>query len=485
MTVGRGFLSATDDRPRLFLEAVPDAMMIVEGDGTIAFANRLAERMFGFEPGKLVDQPVESLLSEAAGEGHAGLRASYLEGLRSQAMGGHGALVGRRSDGSVFPAEISLSSFESEGRMLVCAAIRDVTARREAEASHAELHRSIAELRRPLRVARASLELVAESGYLDSEDREGLQDALVCVNRTLEIVASIKRDAGPDKEEGRPASNLASALSAAVRLADHELTARAALEVEVDVEPGVMVPGTETRLVQVFLNLLRNAAQALDPEQRPRNRVKVRVGRDREFALVEVTDNGPGIPAAIRKESFEPFFPTKAAGTGLGLAVTAQILRELGGNLDVRSVEGEGAMFRAILPVAAELPGPALAKGPDRGSGVRILAVDDDQGTLRVVRHMLSPRTVTAVTSVPEALRALEEGGFDLVLCDVIMPERSGVDLFLEVARRWPGREATIVFMTGGSFTDAQRAALARWSPQVLTKPFTMTQVAPLLRHIA
>jgi signal transduction histidine kinase len=131
------------------------------------------------------------------------------------------------------------------------------------------------------------------------------------------------------------------------------------------------VPGNESRLSRLFLNLLLNAAQAVagDPEKEHFIRVVTRHDTGRNVT-VEVTDSGPGIPADYIERVFEPFFTTKPAGegTGLGLAISRRIVEDIGGTIDVHSVPGRGATFQVVLPVtrpekrtAGEAPGAALS----------------------------------------------------------------------------------------------------------------------------
>jgi rsbT co-antagonist protein RsbR len=121
------------------LEAVPDAIVIIDGSGTIISSNKQAEHMFGYAPGALLGQPIEALLPERFRAAHHGHRSSYLASPRVRPMGSGLALTGQRRDGSEFPVEISLSPMETEAGLQVIGSIRDITARQQAEQERARL----------------------------------------------------------------------------------------------------------------------------------------------------------------------------------------------------------------------------------------------------------------------------------------------------------------------------------------------------------
>lgn len=124
-----------EEQFRGLLEAAPDAMVIVDGDGRIVLVNRQTERLFGYERAELVGQPVEVLMPEAARAGHAAKRDGYLAAPEVRPMGAGLELLARRRDGSEFPAEISLSPLQTARGVLVSAAVRDITERRRIEAA--------------------------------------------------------------------------------------------------------------------------------------------------------------------------------------------------------------------------------------------------------------------------------------------------------------------------------------------------------------
>jgi CheY-like chemotaxis protein len=205
-------------------------------------------------------------------------------------------------------------------------------------------------------------------------------------------------------------------------------------------------------------------------------RVATRTAPD-GWAVVEVTDTGSGIAPEARARIFEPFFTTKplGQGTGLGLSVCHGIVSGLGGRIEVESEPGRGSTFRVLLPPAAAGAAPPAAPPRPRpdGARARLLVVDDEQLIGSTIRRLLSAHEVVALTDPREALARLTDGEhFDLVLCDLMMPQLSGMELYDAVAAARPEVARRMVFMTGGAFTERARQFLERTGHPQLAKPF-------------
>jgi signal transduction histidine kinase len=244
-----------------------------------------------------------------------------------------------------------------------------------------------------------------------------------------------------------------------------------------------VIRGDATALGQVFLNLLLNAAQAMPEGGANRNEIRVSTrmaaGEHGRVVLVEVSDTGTGIDAGTLPHIFDPFFTTKqiGEGTGLGLSISRQTVADHGGRLTVQSTPGEGTVFRVFLPVGnstvvTQVP-PASPGTPAQVSG-RVLVIDDEPLIGRVIRNSLkTEHEVVVVETAGAAIARLDVGEkFDLIICDVVMPDVTGPEFHDLIAERWPDMLARLVFMTGGAFTPGTALFLERLSSSVLVKPF-------------
>ncbi|MBC8071941.1 MAG: response regulator [Deltaproteobacteria bacterium] len=275
-------------------------------------------------------------------------------------------------------------------------------------------------------------------------------------------------------------------LESSLRLAHTEIRHRAQLVRDYGEVP--VVVANPSRLGQVFLNLAVNAAQALPDGDAQHQRIHIVTRFEPpERVIVEFRDSGHGIPASILPRIFDPFFTTKpvGVGSGLGLGICYRIIRELGGDIEVESREGEGATFRVSLPVAREVevlaspPGPSAARSVRR---VRILVVDDDVLVASALRRMLAEHDITAISDARIARDMISAGTtFDLVLCDLMMPNLTGMALYRELERAAPAMAERMVFMTGGAFSDEARGFLEDVQPRTLDKPFDLATLRELV----
>jgi len=214
------------------------------------------------------------------------------------------------------------------------------------------------EINNPLTYVVGNLELVSRIlAGLPGPSPE-LAEALECageaqlgVDRIRKLVAGLRMLSRVEADRSAPV-DLATVIDVSTRLVRHEIVRKGRLEVDVET-PAPRVLGDEARLSQVVINLLVNAAQALSPEAVPRNLVTISVRAQGDRAVIDVADNGPGVPVEIRDRIFDPFFTTKpvGVGTGLGLAVCHGIVASMGGTLTLENPAEGGARFRASLPL--------------------------------------------------------------------------------------------------------------------------------------
>jgi CheY-like chemotaxis protein/two-component sensor histidine kinase len=283
--------------------------------------------------------------------------------------------------------------------------------------------------------------------------------------------------------------DLTTPLETAIRLTANTIRHRARLTRLVRRVPAVM--GSVARLTQVFVNLLLNAAQAIPEGSAARHEVHVSLDRvDATRVQVAISDTGEGMSPDIIARVFDPFFTTRPVGegTGLGLSVCHGIVSSMGGEIYVESEPGRGTIFRVVLPVVGSISRPSTMTPVVDVSCYerrRVAVIDDDpmvcRGLTRLIRDQ---HDVVPFTSPVEALEAILGGAepFDAILCDVMMPEMSGIEVYQQIAERDPDLASRLVFVTGGAFSAEARGFLEAGQHRVIEKPATQ---ATLLRAIA
>jgi signal transduction histidine kinase len=341
------------------------------------------------------------------------------------------------------------------------------------------------ELETQLRALRASDVSAAVAATLE-EMAAVVRESLDGTDRVRRIVQQLRTFSRADDEEKRVPMDVTEALEVAIDMGRHETKHRARLVRDYGRAPSVRA--NPVQLAQVFLNLLVNAAQAIRSGAPDENQIAITVGTDAEGgASVEISDTGGGIPPEVLPRLFEPFFTTKppGVGTGLGLSVSRGIVRGLGGDILVRSAPGVGTTFTVRLPPCAdpaEAPTPPIVARvlrPPAGGARRILVVDDEPLVLSSMQRLLRPwGEVSTAGSGRQALERLRNGhAYDLVLCDVVMPDMSGVEVYRTVSADRPQQASRFVFVSGGASDPAAREFLEGFGGPCLYKPLSMEKL--------
>jgi len=275
-------------------------------------------------------------------------------------------------------------------------------------------------------------------------------------------------------------------LESSLRMVDNELRHRARLvRTFAEVPP---ITGNASRLEQVVVNLLLNAIQSLRTDH-PDNVIEVALGaRGDERVVLSIRDTGRGIPAGVRDRIFEPFFTTRAVGDGmgLGLSVCRTIVEAFGGTIDVSSSDTAGTTMTITLRVhRGDTPPAPVAPPPAPLARKRVLIVDDEPLLRDALTRVLSgEHDITTAATGPEALGLVATQPFDAVLCDVMMPNMDGVELFRRIRALAPGLERRIVFITGGTFSPLLDDFIAEVGNTLLTKPFQIADVIAAVAHV-
>ncbi len=338
------------------------------------------------------------------------------------------------------------------------------------------------EINNPLAYALEALRLAGEQvprdgGAASPRLEELLREARDGMERVRLITGDLKAFSRADEDARRP-QDLGRALAAATKMVATRTGPRARIDLQHG--PPATVHADGTRLAQIFVNLVLNAADALPPDGAARNVISIVSRLDGATAVVEVSDNGAGVPAELRDRVFDPFFTTKpiGEGTGLGLFVTRNLVEALGGTIALDDAPGGGARFTIRLPTVAAPPAPApppeAAPGPAAPTRARVLIVDDEPQLARLFRASLAADYDVQVFTGGRAALAhmLESPPYDLVLCDLMMADVSGMNVFEELRRQRPGLEGRLVFMTGGVFDPQVADFLAAIPNDCVDKPF-------------
>ena len=328
----------------------------------------------------------------------------------------------------------------------------------------------------------------------EPEDMEELDAHLVALEQALEgatRVRAIVRDLmtfAAGRVESKSLVDVRRVLEASLQLTAHELRHRARVERRLREVPPVF--GNEARLGQVFLNLLVNAARAIPEGDEPKNVVTVETDVDEQgYVRVSVTDTGQGIRPADLPHVFDPFFTTHAGGEtlGLGLSIAHGIVASFGGNLSAQSVLGEGTRFTATFPVAPGYDTKAHVSGhfPAVQIRWRVLVLDDDPRVAAAISKSLEgEHDVEVATRAADALDRLSHGSrYDVVICDLMMPDMTGMDFYRELLRVAPQLASHLIFMSGGVFTPRARAFVEGIPNRCIEKPPDPAKLRELVRR--
>ncbi len=452
-------LVASEQRFRQLAEASPDTITIM-ADGRFVYANPAAITALGFDDmADFVARPVAELLEPD----EMRLMMARIARVRAGEKLPPIEYRGRRKDGSFAALEISSISIELNGRPAIVAFGRDLSERKamlaelirsEKMATIGQLAAGVAhEINNPMAYVSLNLERIRRRlDELDLDDAVAseldvlLDEATDGSERVVSITRQLLWFSRPEVEP--TSASVAEALAAAIKLGAGSLRNVRIVE---RIEPDIHARADARRLTQVLLNLLLNAAEVMQHAPPERGTIAVSARTESGAVVIEVTDDGPGISEANLERVFEPFFTTKASGTGLGLAISRSIIESFGGRIGAHPAPTGGTTVGMRLQPAARIePRPAGSERPP------------DSASRAEVR-----------TSSREGLERLTEGApVDVVVCDISMPELTGMDVFAKACEHNPAYAARFVFITGGPTTTRASDFVGSVGARTLPKPF-------------
>jgi len=489
---------------RRLIDSFPDLIFVVDPHRKYTFVSPKVKECLGFEP----QEAVGMVFGENT---HVEERAALLQVFDD-------LLEGRQNFASI---EIRVRHKQGEWRRLRChfsplfnengkiegvvISGRDITEVKRLEeqliqaeklAAMGQMLAGVAhELNNPLTAILGASELLRDRGGVDENTRRQLDMTHRQARRAARIVQNLlefSRPAAPQKK----GLDLNAIVDRTLQLHEHSLKRN---QVEVDFRqcpgmPGII--GDSNQLMQVFLNLISNAEQAIR-EVRPSGRIQIRLGQSGKRLFATVQDDGVGIRPEVLAKIFDPFFTTKrpGGGTGLGLSICMSIVREHGGDIEAESLPAGGAAFTVYLPVAqVEVPAQPPRESDSSGSGEMmapsldllkkktILVVDDEESIRMLLSEGLSAQglRVDCAGSAEQALSLVLRTKYDAILCDLNLTGTGANADGYSVAQRLKIASAPtkpeLIYMSGEVVEEGQGSS-ASASHRRLQKPFRISDV--------
>ena len=349
-------LQASNTKFQGILESAPDAVLVTDEDGAIILVNAQAEVMFGYSRQELLGTFIEQLLPEHVRKKHVKHRMNYRSRPSFRQMGINLKLAGRRKDGSEFPVDVKLSPMMIEEVLTVTVVVRDITERKQAEQQLIRTERlailgqataALAhELNNPLQIIQGYLDMVLDFP-LDLEERDAyLRIIRGQIERLHEATRNILNYTRPQPESRRPVV-LEDVVKQVLTLTDQQLQ-QSGVHVETNFQDAFPVMAVPDQLTQVFLNLVINAIESTDKDS---GLLRIEIKQVDQKVSVTFKTNSSPISLRDLPHIFEPFYTTKPDGSGLGLWISHNLVKQCAGTLTAENLaDDQGVVFTATFP---------------------------------------------------------------------------------------------------------------------------------------
>jgi PAS domain S-box-containing protein len=505
-------LRRSEAQYRRIVETTSDGIIASDEAARIVFVNRRFAEMLGYEAREMVGSDLRTFIhGTGAKKPSRPARAS-----RAEAKPSRDGICLHRSGTQVAVEITECSVMDAKGQPVGgLTVVRDVTESRKLQAqlmasdrmaSMGTMAAGVAhEINNPLAALMGNLDCIAESlagltgetelersaeqrkAWLREELKSPLDDARSAAERVRFIVRDLKMLTRSPSEDAASKVDIEALMESSLRMASNEIRHRARLVKNYGRVP--LVRANEARLGQVFMNLIVNAAQAMEEGKAQDNELSVRTTDNGTCVVIEVRDTGSGIAPENIHRVFDAFYTTKAVGigTGLGLAICHRIVTDMRGELTVESTMGVGTAFRVSIPIAADDARAVVATDPPPPVSLqgKVLVVDDEDMVLRAMKRILSrEHDVVATSSAKLALALCAQGdSFDVILCDLMMPAMTGMELHHELSCIAPDQAKRMIFLTGGAFTERAREFLLDANREHIEKPFDAANLRAVVQE--
>ncbi len=492
-------VQSSEARYRTIFANASDMVLILDTDWRIVSGNQRSVQILNVTPDDLVGQPLQRWCLPQEWPTIAQALQRVAQGLPQPPF----TISLQHSAYESATIELNAQRLDADDQTRIVCIGRDLTERRRLEqqliqsdklSALGQLVAGVAhELNNPLTSISGYAQLLLRNRTLNDEIRADLEQIRQQAERAGRIVRNLLMFAREHKPE-RLATQINEVIQSTLALQVYQLRVDN-ITVQLDLDPEL--PSTVAdphQLQQVLLNLITNARQAMN--ERGSGILTIRTRRheaaDGRYIEISISDNGVGIPAQYLDKVFNPFFTTKPVGqgTGLGLSICYGIIQEHQGQIWIESREGVGTTVFIRLPIietSVGVPAPlSAAADTESGPQQRVLVVDDEESVLRMLQRLLGElgHQTTVVSDVDSALRELATRPYDLVITDLRMPQKSGFDLSEEIRRLYPHLADRIIFISGDTLSTLKPHQKEQLRDRLLSKPFSISQLAELLRNL-